>query len=96
MEDEGWINYNFTHDACKKGLSANDEELKGNQLLAGLSGFNKEKGLEMVHKWCFFVHLNIVFLVNIGYRNLCQSLVTVNGIFYMDIDTINLSCQYYV
>ena len=56
-EDEGWINYYFTHDACKKGLSANDEELKGNQLLAGLSGFNE---------WCFFVHLNIVFLVNIG------------------------------
>ena len=54
MEDEGWINYNFTHDACTKGLSANDIELKGNQLLAGLSGFNKEKGLEMVYKWCFY------------------------------------------
>ena len=53
-EDEGCINYNFTHDARKKGLSANDEELKGNQLLAGLSGFNKEKGLEMVNK-CFFL-----------------------------------------
>ena len=43
-EDEGWINYNFTHDACKKGLSANDEELKGNQLLASLSGLIKKRG----------------------------------------------------
>ena len=28
------------------------KELEGNQLLAGLTGFNKEKGLDVLHKWC--------------------------------------------
>ena len=55
-EGGGWINYNFTHDKWKKCLSANDEELKGNQLLAGLSGFNKEKGIEMVYKYILYGH----------------------------------------
>ena len=39
---------------CKEIIQATDEELEGNQLLAGLSGFNKEKGVGIVHKWCNF------------------------------------------
>ena len=39
---------------CKEIIQATDEELEGNQLLAGLSGFNKDKGLDIVHKWCYF------------------------------------------
>ena len=29
-------------------------ELEGNQLLAGLTGFNKDKGLDLLHEWCYF------------------------------------------
>ena len=53
-EDEGWINYNFTHAVCKEIMQATNEEMEGNQLIAGLSGFNKDKGLDIVHKWCHF------------------------------------------
>ena len=34
-------------------MQATDKESETNQLLAGLHGFNKEKGLFIVHK-CFF------------------------------------------
>ena len=53
-EEEGFINHNFTHAVCKEIIQATNEELEGNQLLAGLSGFNKDKGLDIVHKWCHF------------------------------------------
>ena len=53
-EDEGWTNYNFTHDICKNIMKATDKELEGNQLIAGLSGFNKKLGLFLLHQWCEF------------------------------------------
>ena len=28
--------------------------MEGTQLLAGLTGFNKNKGLDILHKWCHF------------------------------------------
>ena len=52
--DGGWINHNFTHAVCKEIIQATDEELEGYQLLAGLTGFNKDKGLDILHKWCHF------------------------------------------
>ena len=53
-EEEGFINHNFTHAVCKEIIQATDEELEGHQLLAGLTGFNKDKGLDILHKWCHF------------------------------------------
>ena len=32
--------------------------MEGYQLLASLTGFNKEKGLDIVHKWCYFCSIN--------------------------------------
>ena len=34
-------------------MQATNEELEGNQLLAGLSGFNKVK-VWILYKWCYF------------------------------------------
>ena len=48
-EEQGFINHNFTHAVCKEIIQATNEELEGNQLLAGLSGFNKDKGFDIVH-----------------------------------------------
>ena len=35
-------------------MKATEKELKANQLIAGLSGFNKEKGLDLLLEWCYF------------------------------------------
>ena len=54
LTEDGFVNHNFTHAVCKEIMQANDEEMEGTQLLAGLSGFNKDKGLDILHKWCHF------------------------------------------
>ena len=51
-EDEGWMNYNFIHNQCKKISNATDNELEANQLLAGLSDFSNDKGLGILNEWC--------------------------------------------
>ena len=56
-EDEGWINYNFTHVHCQTIMEATDKELKANQLIAGLSGFNKKLGLFLLHQWCEYCQI---------------------------------------
>ena len=33
-------------------MKATDKELEGNQLLAGLTGFNKKQSLFIFHQWC--------------------------------------------
>ena len=35
-------------------MNATTNELEGIQLLAGLSGFNKDKGLGILNEWCYF------------------------------------------
>ena len=54
-EEEGFINHNFIHAVCKEIMQATDEELEGNQLLAGLGGFNKNKGLDIYMNGVIFV-----------------------------------------
>ena len=54
LTEAGFTNYNFTHDKCKEIMNVTDKELEGNQLLAGLTGFNKDRGLDILHKWCYF------------------------------------------
>ena len=51
-EDGGWINYNFTHRQCKEIMKTTDKELGSNQLLAGLTGFNKKQSFFILHQWC--------------------------------------------
>ena len=36
-------------------MEATNEEMEGTQLLAGLTGFNKNKGLDILHEWCHCV-----------------------------------------
>ena len=50
-EDEGWINYDFTHKRFKEIIQATEKERDGNQLLAGLSGIDKDKGFNILHGW---------------------------------------------
>ena len=38
-------------------MEATDEEMEGTQLLAGLTGFNKDKGLKVLHEWCYFCNI---------------------------------------
>ena len=35
-------------------MNATDTELQGVHLLAGLSGFSKDKGLCILNEWCYF------------------------------------------
>ena len=44
LTEDGFVNHNFTHNLCKTIMEATDEEMDGTQLLAGLTGFNKNKG----------------------------------------------------
>ena len=53
-EDGDWTNYNFTHAKCKEIMNATDTELQGIQLIAGLSGFSKDKGLGILNEWCYY------------------------------------------
>ena len=39
---------NFTYN------KSNEKELEGNQVLPGLSGFDKETGLDVLHEWSYF------------------------------------------
>ena len=33
-------------------MNVTDKELEGNQVLAGLTGFNKKQSLFLLHQWC--------------------------------------------
>ena len=35
-------------------MNATDKDLEGIQLLAGVSGFNKDKELGILNEWCYF------------------------------------------
>ena len=39
------MNYNFTYNKCKEIMNVIERELEGFRLLAGLTSFNKDKGL---------------------------------------------------
>ena len=64
-EEERWTNYNFKHGQCKEILNVTEKEIEGNQLLAGLTGFNvylqtKDQMFQM--NGVFFVLLKNVLL----------------------------------
>ena len=45
--------HDFTYTQCKEIMNVAGEGLGSNHILAGLSGFNKGKGLDILHKWCY-------------------------------------------
>ena len=81
---------------CKEIIQATDEELEGNQLLAGLSGFNKEKGVGIVHKWCNFCSIKECVTVEHWLKEPMP--IMSNGKQYVFFATTmtRLSCLYYV
>ena len=54
-EEEGFVNHNFTHNVCKEIMQANNEELEGHQLLAGLVVLIKIK------VWIFYTN-GVIFV----------------------------------